>query len=92
MLITRQEAMKMYLSKGYDSIMPFDSTYEQSFIKTLESLGVRIVNTIDNDDSEQYRNYLDALNEYMEINNLDNLEMPHIIPYEIQEMNPFKEK
>ena len=43
MLMTKEEALKMYLENGYDVLMPFESKYEHSFINTLESMGVKIV-------------------------------------------------
>ena len=41
--MTKEEALKMYLENGYDVLMPFESKYEHSFINTLESMGVKIV-------------------------------------------------
>ena len=40
----------------------------------------------------QFEEYLHLLEDFMKAAGLDRIEDPQIIPYEIQEMNPFKEK
>lgn len=41
--ITEREAYQLYLSKGYDELVPFKAKGETSFLQWLESVGLQVI-------------------------------------------------
>ena len=57
-----------------------------------DKIGYKYKNLITKEEAEEYTNYHKVLQEYMETSGIREITDPNIIPYEIQEMNPFKER